>query len=103
MNDHEEEHELPRIMSWILVILLATAVVSWCMFIMMMVKDGPRTWDFGALPDVPAESIYSTMPAPPAVDLKETPLQFPKLPEARAPKRLSDPVAPRSDAKGGGA
>ncbi len=91
MHQHEEHGEIAQPLSWALIVLLTAAVISWCMFIMMMVEDRPRTWDFGALPDVPAESVYSTRPGVPPFDPKQFPLQMPKLPEA---KRTPKPGAP---------
>ena len=87
MNTHEEHKEISQALSWVLLVLMTAAIVAWCMFIMMMVADRPREWDFGALPDVPAQSAYSTRPGIPPFDPKNPPQQMPKLPEAkRTPK-----------------
>ena len=87
MQEHEEHREIPQALGWALIILLTACVVAWCMFLMMMVEDRPREWDFGALPDVPAQSIFSTKPGIPPFDPKNPPEQMPNLPEAkRSPK-----------------
>jgi len=93
MHEHEEHREIPQALSWALVIVLTACVVSWCMFLMMMVEDRPREWDFGALPDVPAQSIYSTQPGIPPFDPKNPPQQMPKLPEAKRSPKLDATAA----------
>ena len=100
MHEHEEHREIPQALSWALLVLLTACVVSWCMFIMMMVEDRPREWDFGALQDVPAQSVYSTQsgrastPGTPPFDPKNPPQQMPKLPEAK--RSLSSPPSPKA-------
>jgi len=89
-------------MSWTLLVLLSIGIVCWCMFLMMMVMDVPREWDFGAFQDVPAQSVYSTQPVVPRFnpahwtrfDPKQVPQQMPKLPEARRSPKLSEMVTP---------
>lgn len=93
MEQYEENKPIGSFWGWAMVFLLTAAVIGWCMFLMMMVEDPPRQWDFGALPDVPAESIYSTQKSPkvhftfplllrtrPTVT-KDVPQQMPPLPE----------------------
>lgn len=90
-------------MSWLLIVLLTIAIVWWCMFLMGMVRGAPREWDFGVFQDVPAQSVYSTRTAEPAItpkhwqffDPKTVPPQMPKLPEAKRSPKLSElPVPP---------
>jgi hypothetical protein len=88
MRTHEEHRDIPQALSWALLILLTAGVVTWCMFIMMMVEDPPHQWDFGALPDVPGQSVYSTQPGTPPFDPKNPPRQMPKLPEAKRPAKI---------------
>jgi hypothetical protein len=95
MIEHEEHRAIPQWLSWALLVLLTIGVVSWCMFLMMMVMDAPREWDFGAFQDVPGQSIFSTRPGVPPFDPKNTPLQMPKLPEAkRSPKNSETSAQP---------
>lgn len=80
MNDFEESREIPQWLSWTLLVLLTAGIVTWCMFLMMMVMDEPRQWDFGTFEDVPAKSVYSTHPGVPPFDPVNTPQQMPRLP-----------------------
>ena len=97
MHKHEEYREIPQALSWVLLVLLTACVVSWCMFIMMMVEDRPREWDFGALQDVPAQSVYSTSPGTPPFDPKNPPQQMPKLPEAKRSPKATETNRPLPD------
>ena len=74
--------------SWIVVLLVAALVVAWGLVAFTLVRDVPRTWHHGALPDTPSESIYSTNPTP---DAANPPRQILPLPEAK----------PKKDAGGG--
>ena len=106
MIGHEEHRAIPQWLSWLLLVLLTTGVVSWCMFL-MMVMDAPREWDFGAFQDVPAQSVYSTQPTTPRFnskilprfDPKLVPLQMPKLPEAKRSPKLSEMAGPQGGAQ----
>ncbi len=101
MIGHEEHRAIPQWLSWTILVLLTAAIVSWCMFLMMMVMDAPREWDFGAFQDVPAQSVYSTRPVMPRFnpahwtrfDPGQVPQQMPKLPEARRSPKLSEMAA----------
>ena len=95
MIAHEEHRDIPQWLSWALLALLTAGVVAWCMFLMMMVMDAPRAWDFGAFPDVPGESVYSTRPGTPPFDPETVPRQMPKLPEARRSPKPSETLPPR--------
>ena len=56
-----DEYKVPsQIWGWVLLVLFATAIVSYGMWLMMVVPDAPRFWDHGQKLDTPAESIYST-------------------------------------------
>jgi hypothetical protein len=79
-KEYEEFTVISSFWSWVLLIAFSIIIMSWGMFIKMMVgKEQPRTWDFGALPDVPAQSSYSTVKPPVEVNV---PLQIQRLPEA---------------------
>jgi hypothetical protein len=46
---------------WLAVLVLAAVFLIWGLFIFFTVGvKWPPAWDFGALPDVPGQSIYST-------------------------------------------
>jgi hypothetical protein len=86
-----EEYRVVKgpVMGWVLLFIFSALVWGWGMFIHMMVPESPREWDFGAIPDTPGISIYSTK-AP--VLEKHPPLQFEPLPE-RVPWEKSIPSA----------
>jgi hypothetical protein len=105
MERYEEDRKVGALWGWAMVFLLTAAIIGWCMFLMMMVEDPPRRWDFGSLPDVPAESIYSTVKAPPAAwyfpfrlrtppsVTKDVPRQISPLPEGvpwKPPEEISN-------------
>ena len=106
MERYEENRQVGAFWGWAMVFLLTAVIIGWCMFLMMMVEDPPREWDFGTLPDVPAQSIYSTLEAPtvpwtfpfrlrtPPSVTKNVPQQFPPLPEGIPWKPPSTQPAP---------
>jgi hypothetical protein len=65
--------------AWILPIALAAFVISLSFSIHHFIRDRPRSWDFGARPDVPGQSIYSTRV--PSLG-QPVPRQLEPLPEA---------------------
>lgn len=77
----EDEHPLiSESTGWWLVMVLCLAIVVVGLLIYKSIPDAPRDWDFGALPDAPGQSVYSTQATP----LTATPTrQLPMLPEAR--------------------
>jgi len=57
----EEETGGGRAGSWAIVLLIVTFIVVYGAVVFLAVGDkGPPKWGFGALPDVPGESAYST-------------------------------------------
>jgi len=80
MIEDEEKHEISLGWSWFLVAALSGLIVAWGVFCYVFVKDGPRRWSFGALPDTPSQSIYSSEQAP---ERASPPRQVAPLPEAR--------------------
>lgn len=78
---YDEQRELPSPWEWIIITLLSVALIVFGLVVYRFVLEGPRHWDFGQLPDTPAESIYSTE-EPPASTGK-LPRQINKLPEAQ--------------------
>ena len=79
-KEYEEFTVISTFWSWVILIAFSALIICWGMFVEMMAgEDQPRTWDFGALPDVPAQSTYSTVEPPVEVNV---PLQIQRLPEA---------------------
>ena len=77
---YEEKQELPSPWEWVILVVFSAAIMGFGWLVYLLVPDGARYWDFGQLPDTPAESIYSTDQP----DLKKPPKQqiWP-LPEAQ--------------------
>ena len=75
---------------WVLVLALSAGIIVWGLANFLLVRDAPRRWDYGALPDAPGQSIYSSEAAPPGALV---PRQVPALPEA-VPKNPANPPAP---------
>jgi len=80
---YSEEHELSALWSWLLIIAFSAAIMGYGWLVYSIIPDAPRQWDFGQLPDTPAESIYSTEEPSPTVRPGR---QFPRLPEAQPKK-----------------
>jgi hypothetical protein len=59
MRDSEEHHEWSTAFSWFFLFGL-TACLFIVMFVLMMIPENPRTWDFNTRPFTPSESIFST-------------------------------------------
>jgi hypothetical protein len=78
------------ITGWLILILFSVLILGWGMFIMMCVPKVPRDWDFGALPDTPGISAYSTKA--PVIE-KQPPRQFAPLPEGTSWNRKMTPAS----------
>ncbi|BCS54204.1 hypothetical protein [Geobacter sp. SVR] len=77
---YEEDQELPHPWEWVIIVLFSAALAGYGLLVYHVVPDTVRIWDFGQLPDTPAESIYSTdLPRSNA----KPPRQIHKLPEAQ--------------------
>jgi len=59
MNDSEEHHEWKTSSGWIFLFALSGSLFL-LMFVLMLIPEVPRHWDFGTVPFTPAESVYST-------------------------------------------
>ena len=80
LNRYDEELEISSLASWLIIIIFAAAIMAFGWVVYLLVPDAPRHWDFGQLPDTPAENIYSTE-EPKA---ERTPQrQLPRLPGAQ--------------------
>ena len=93
-HDELEEPEGPSARRhWIIILVASALIVGWGLLIHALVKDAPRQWDFGTLPDVPAQSIYSSAPTPQSAT---PPRQISPLPEARPWQRPGTDAKPDS-------
>ena len=81
-----EEHELSAPWGWLIIILFSAAIMGYGWLVYCIIPDAPRRWDFGQLPDTPAESIYSTeeprASTPPRRQLLRLPEAQPETPKA---------------------
>lgn len=57
---YEEKQQLPSPWEWVLLVAFSAAIMGFGWLVYLLVQDAPRRWDFGQLPDAPAESVYST-------------------------------------------
>jgi hypothetical protein len=81
MEPTEQEAATGRVWGWVIVILVAALVLAWGLASFFLIPDVKRQWHFGALPDTPGESVYSTGATP---QESPPPRQFPALPEAQS-------------------
>jgi hypothetical protein len=65
MDTNDKSKNVSGFKGWTIVILFSAVILAWGLATFILVKDRPREWDFGALKDVPGQSIYSTDKAPP--------------------------------------
>lgn len=55
-----QEQRKAGMLSWLVVIGLALFFLAWGLFIFFTVGDkGPPAWHFGAIQDIPGESLYT--------------------------------------------
>ena len=79
MVEEEEFREVSPLRAWTFVLLLSALLVGWGLLNYKMIPERQREFDFGVLPDTPAQSVYSTgRPPAPA----NAPQQIPRLPGA---------------------
>ena len=89
---YDEHQELPSPWEWVILIVFSASIMGFGWLVYSLVPDGPRYWDFGQLPDTPAESIYSTEQP----DLmRKPPQQILRLPEALPHNPTPAEQAPR--------
>ncbi len=60
MRDYEEARLVGALWGWVLIVVLCLILVGWGLFSYAVVRDAPRQWDYGALPEPPAASVYTT-------------------------------------------
>jgi hypothetical protein len=56
----EQYQEAPYWRGWLFIVFFSLAILGWGMALHLVIPDGPRQWDFGAVPSTPAESVYSS-------------------------------------------
>ena len=62
-SEEEEQQRTLALRGWIIVSAIALAFVIYGLFAFFVIGDNqPPEWDFGAVKDVPGESVYSTYP-----------------------------------------
>lgn len=83
-----------------ILVLSCALIVAWGVLNWLLIPDRPREWSFGALPDVPSESIYSSAQPGASADANPPP-QMPPLPEAR-PRNVAPGHSPSSAPAGPG-
>ena len=87
MNGKQKEYEeftlISSFRSWVILIAFSALILGWGMFVEMMIEERPPQWDFGALPDTPSQSAYSTVLPPSEVNV---PYQMPRIPDAQLPE-----------------
>ena len=92
----EEELDPMRaaiVRGWIIVAGIAVLFVLYGLFAFFVIGDNqPPDWDFGAVKDVPGESVYSTYPYRRGTEEPETQHVNQKPPDAIAGP--SEPVSP---------
>jgi hypothetical protein len=93
-KEYEEQTIISSVASWIILIVFPIIILSWGMFVKMIVATGPAHWDFGILPDTPSQSIYSTAEPPKNVRMPTfysipqqpgIPYQIQRIPDAQLP------------------
>jgi flagellar basal body-associated protein FliL len=81
-KEYEEQTLISSAASWVILIVFPIIILSWGMFVEMIVMVGSSRWDFGVLPDTPSQSQYSTVTPPPDVNV---PYQMQRIPYAQLP------------------
>lgn len=94
---YEEHKELGSLGSWVIIIAYSAGILLFGLLIYFKVEDRPREWDYHALPDAPAESIYSIY-GPPGE--KSPPRQVAPLPETDARRDDAPDLPPQEKREG---
>jgi hypothetical protein len=86
--EYEENLKVSPMAGWLVLIVFTFVILGWGMLLMMAIMDTPREWDFGAYPDIPSQSVYSTSEP---IKKAKVPLQISPLPEAQGQNNLGQP------------
>jgi hypothetical protein len=81
-KEYEEQTLISLLASWIILIVAASLIMGWGMFVEMIVGVQPSHWDFSVLPDTPSQSVYSTSLPPSEANV---PYQIHRIPDANLP------------------
>ncbi len=112
MPRFEEYKAFPYYVSWGILVGVSLFIIGYGMVLHVLVKEGPRHWEFYSVPTTPAESEYSTAQpsrtVPPAVAMPESqritpPLQINPLPPDVRFGPATGPGGPSSAAASQGA
>ena len=90
---YEEYTPATPLAGWAILLGVSFAVLGLGMFLHAKIPDTPRKWDFGALPDTPAESVYSTARPVPVIR-SLAPLEVEGVPRMLAPLPWAKPLKP---------
>ncbi|HEX8950180.1 MAG TPA: hypothetical protein VF790_14525 [Dissulfurispiraceae bacterium] len=71
---------VPQFWGWVIITLYSAVIIGFGMLVHHIVPERPREWNYGQLPDTPAESVYSTVKPPEGAKPERV---IPRLPEAR--------------------
>lgn len=88
---YDEDQEISSFASWVVIILFSASIMAFGWIVYLLIPDGPRSWNFGQLPDAPAESVYST--EVPQGKMKPRP-QIYRLPEAQPHSTVPAEIKP---------
>ena len=81
-KEYEEQTLISTLASWAILIIFPVIILTWGMFVEMLVDTQPAHWDFGVLPDTPSVSQYSTALPPSDVNV---PYQIKRIPDSQLP------------------
>ncbi len=60
-NGSEIQKPLEKIKTWLIVLLMVIGILGYGIVVYVTIGDrGPPGWNYGAIPDVPGESPFST-------------------------------------------
>jgi len=91
MGDYEEYRVTPAFWGWVIIVVICLALIGWGLANYALVRNAPRQWDYGALPEPPAGSVYTTSQPPAGTPPQR---QIAPLPNAR-PLPAGEPQASR--------
>lgn len=86
MHDFEECNILPRVWGWIVLFFICAVLIGYGLLAHAVVRDVPRNWDFGQLPDFPSQHPFSTYEPD---NRSPIPEQLPPLPSVQTIRRFS--------------
>ena len=84
----EENERNSTLRDWAIIIAFSAFLIAWGLVQFYLIPDAPRTFDYGALEDVPGQSPYSIEPSKEGTTV---PRQLPQLPEAVPVKGAKKP------------